>query len=280
MVHSKVVAQWQTRTCYATLYHVPVLISLSTPMPNRDPRTTPEYRRLVVLAAKDDAERQKTIRVAKVVTGDPGQRLAALTFDDGPHGEKTGDLLSVLRRLRVPSTFFVVGKMALRFPELIERIVLDGHELGNHTYNHYRLTQIPLTQVAGELNSTRDTLTGLVGSPTRLMRPPGGEYNEAIQKIIAREGYTNMLWTDDPADYKAGRTSEKITELVMRDITPGGIILLHSGLPATIAAVPGIVSRLRTQGYEFVTCSELIQRGNGLLHLQNHSARISLTAAT
>lgn len=280
MGHSKVVAQWQTRTCYATLYHVPVLISLSTPMPNRDPRTTPEYRRLVVLAAKDDAERQKTIRVTKVVTGDPGQRLAALTFDDGPHGEKTGDLLSVLRRLRVPSTFFVVGKMALRFPELIERIVLDGHELGNHTYNHYRLTQIPLTQVAGELNSTRDTLTGLVGSPTRLMRPPGGEYNEAIQKIIVREGYTNMLWTDDPADYKAGRTSEKVTELVMRDITPGGIILLHSGLPATVAAVPEIVSRLRSRGYEFVTCSELIQRGNGLLHLPRLPTYISRTAAT
>lgn len=225
-------------------------------------------------------ERQKGIRVTKVVTGDPGQRLAALTFDDGPHGEKTAELLTVLGRLKVPSTFFLVGKMALRYPELVERMVLEGHELGNHTYNHYRLPLIPLSEVAGELSRTREVLATIAGGPTRLFRPPGGEYNEQIQKIIAREGFTNMLWTDDPADYKVGRTAAKITELVLRDITPGGIILLHSGLPETTKAVPEMVSRLRDQGYSFVTCSELIQRGNGLLHLQNLTARISRTAAT
>jgi peptidoglycan-N-acetylglucosamine deacetylase len=246
-----------------------------SPMPNRDP----EYRRLLAVALQDDVERQKGIRVSRVITGDPSQRLAALTFDDGPHGEKTGDLLTVLRRLRVPATFFVVGKMALRYPDLIERMVLDGHELGNHTYNHYRLPQIPLSEVPGELNRTRDVLTGIVGAPTRLFRPPGGEYNDRIQKIIAQEGYTNMLWTDDPADYKLGRTATKITDLVMRDLTPGAIILLHSGLPETTKAVPEFVARIRAQGYTFVTSSELIQRGNGLLHLQNLPAHISRTAA-
>jgi peptidoglycan-N-acetylglucosamine deacetylase len=249
-------------------------------MPNRDPRTTPEYRRRILLAAHDDALRQKTIRVSKVITGDPGQRLAALTFDDGPHGEKTSELLNVLRRLKVRATFFVVGKMALRYPEVIEQLVLDGHELGNHTYNHHRLTQIPLGQVAGELNSTRDVLQSLVGYGTRLVRPPGGEYNPAIQKIIAEEGYTNVLWTDDPADYKKGRTAQQITELVMRDMTPGGIILLHSGLPQTVLAVPPLVVQLLNDGYHFVTCSELILRGNGLLHLQDQPLRISRTAAT
>ena len=248
-------------------------------MPKQDPRASPEYRRLVALAARDDVERQKGIRVTKVVTGDPNQRLAALTFDDGPHGWRTADLLTILKRLNVRATFFVVGKMAMRYPELIERIVLDGHELGNHTFNHYRLPTLPLSLVADELNRTRDVLTGIVGSPTRLFRPPGGEYNDAIQKLIAQEGYINMLWTDDPADYKPGRTGEKITELVMRDITPGGIILLHSGLIATMNAVPILVNRMRSQGYQFVTCSELIQRGNGLLHLQNLPARISRTAA-
>ena len=249
-------------------------------MPKQDPRASLEYRRHVALAAQDDAARQKGIRVTKVVTGDPGQRLAALTFDDGPHGQRTAELLTILQRLRVPATFFVVGKMVMRYPELIERMVLEGHELGNHTFNHYRLPLIPLGEVAEELNRTRDVLSGLVGSPTRLFRPPGGEYNDAIQKIIAREGYTTMLWTDDPADYKLGRTPQRISELILRDITPGGIILLHSGLPATMAALPEVVARLRDDGYSFVTCSELIQRGNGLLHLQNLAARISRTAAT
>lgn len=244
-----------------------------------DPRVTPEYRRLVQLAAQDDAERQKGIRLSKVLTGDPAQRYIALTFDDGPHGDKTVQLLEILKRLKVPSTFFVVGKMCLRYPELVERIVLDGHELGNHTYHHYRLPKIPLDQVVGELNRTRDLLTGIVGAPTKLFRPPGGEYNDAIQAIIAREGYSSILWTNDPADYKPGRTSEQLIQLIQRDMTPGGIILLHDGLPVTMNALPELVSRLRSQGYIFVTVSELIQKGGGLTHLRNLPTKISRTAA-
>lgn len=244
-----------------------------------NPRLTSEYRRLVQLAAQDDADRQKSIRADKIITGDPRQRYIALTFDDGPHGDKTVQLLEILRRLKLPATFFVVGKMALRYPELIERIVLDGHELGNHTYHHYRLPKIPLDQVLGELNRTRDLLTGMVGAPTRLFRPPGGEYNDAIQKIISKEGYSSILWTDDPADYKLGRTSEQLVQLVLRDITPGGIILLHDGLPVTMSSLPEMVSRLRAQNYQFVTVSELIQKGGGRDHQPAGLVKISRTAA-
>lgn len=254
-------------------YHI---MALKHPI---DPRSSSEYRRQVQLAVLDDVERQKGIRISKVLTGDPRQRYIALTFDDGPHGEKTVQLLEILKRLKVPSTFFVVGKMVLRYPELIERIVLEGHELGNHTYHHYRLPKIPVDQVVGELNRTRDLLTGIVGAPTKLFRPPGGEYNDTIQAIIAREGYSSILWTNDPADYKPGRTSEQLIQLVQRDITPGGIILLHDGLPATMNALPEMVSRLRSQGYVFVTVSELIQKGGGLTHLRTPTTKISRTAA-
>ena len=271
--------QWFFSSLKTTYHTMPA----RTPRPWKDPanpRLAPQYRRLIQLAVQDDTERQKSIRTDKIITGDPRQRYIALTFDDGPHGERTTQLLECLHRLKVPATFFVVGKMALRYPELIERIVLEGHELGNHTYHHYRLPQIPLDQVLGELNRTRDLLTGLVGAPTRLFRPPGGEYNEAIQKLIAKEGYSSILWTDDPADYKPGRTPEKLTQLVLRDITPGGIILLHDGMPITISALPEMISRLRGQGYQLVTVSELIQRGGGLDHLPRGSVKISLTSAT
>lgn len=235
------------------------------------------YRRSLELAQQDDVERQKGIRSLKIITGDPAQPYVALTFDDGPHGDRTLELLALLRRLSVPATFFVVGMEAQQQPQIIERMVLEGHELGNHTYHHYRLPKIPLADVAPELNSTRDILRSIVGQRTRLVRPPGGEYNAAIQRVIEQNGYANILWSDDPADYAQGRTANQIEAFIMRDITPGGIILLHDGVIATLAALPRFVQRIRAKGLQFVTVSELIQRGGGLLKVREH--RVSRTSA-
>ena len=236
------------------------------------------YRHLVELAAQDEYERERGIRLMKVITGDPTKKYIALTFDDGPHGIKTQKLLDLLHHLQVPATFFVVGMQAQKFPDLIAQIALGGHELGNHTFHHYRLPRIPLEEVPGELNATRDVLTSILGSPSRLFRPPGGEYTPEILHIVERNGYVTVLWTDDPADFKAGRTPEQIKSLVLRDLTPGGIILLHDGLPATWAALPDMVARMRAKGLVFVTVSELIQRGGGLRNVRE--IRVSRTSAT
>lgn len=227
------------------------------------------YRRLVEIAAQDDAERERGVRLLKVITGDPTKPYISLTFDDGPHGPRTIQLLDLLRRLGVPATFFVVGRQVARYPGIVQRMVVEGHEVANHTYNHYRLPRIPLEEVAGELNSTRDLLFSLLGIRVRLFRPPGGEYNPAILKIAEQNGYATILWTDDPADFATGRTPAQIEGFVKRDITPGGIILLHDGIPATWAALPNIVASLKAQGLIFVTVSELIQRGGGLLRVRN-----------
>jgi chitin deacetylase len=236
-----------------------------------------DYRRLVELALQDDVERERGIRALKVISGSPKLPFISLTFDDGPHGEKTLQLLDLLKKLNVPATFFVVGMQARRFPGIIERMALEGHEVGNHTYHHYRLPQIPLEEVAPEMNLTRDVLRSILGVRTRLLRPPGGEYNPAIQRLIEINGYANILWSDDPADYKLGRTPAEIETLVMRDITPGGIVLLHDGIKATFDALPRIVARLRAKKFIPVTVSELIQRGGGLLQVRE--VRISRTSA-
>jgi chitin deacetylase len=236
-----------------------------------------DYRRLVELALQDDVERERGIKALKVISGNPRLPYVSFTFDDGPHGEKTLQLLDLLKKLGVPATFFVVGMQARRFPGIIERMALEGHEVGNHTYHHYRLPQIPLEEVAPEINLTRDVLRSILGVRTRLIRPPGGEYNIAIQRIIEMNGYANILWSDDPADYKIGRTPAEIETLVMRDLTPGGIILLHDGIKATWDALPRIVARIRAKKMIPVTVSELIQRGGGLEKLRE--VRISRTSA-
>ena len=236
-----------------------------------------EYRRTLELAVQDNVERERGIKSLKVIAGDPKQPYVALTFDDGPHGDKTEKLLDRLKQLKVPATFFVVGMQAQRYPSLVERMVLEGHEVGNHTYHHYRLTQIPLDEVAMELNHTRAVLWRILGGRTRLMRPPGGEYNNTIQKIAEREGYANILWSDDPADYKVGRTAGQVTSFVMRDLTPGGIILLHDGIEATYDALPSMIAQIRARKLNLVTVSELIERGGGLLKVRDN--RISRTSA-
>ncbi|MES2459228.1 MAG: polysaccharide deacetylase family protein [Armatimonadota bacterium] len=245
---------------------------------NADKRFENGYRRLVEIAAQDDAERERGIRLLKVITGDPHLPYIALTFDDGPHGPRTAQLLDLLRRLVVPATFFLVGKQIALYPRLVQRMVLEGHEVGNHTYHHYRLPQIPLEEVAGELNATRDLVSSIIGARIRLFRPPGGEYNPEVQHIAEKNGYATILWTDDPADFVAGRTSAQIEGFVKRDMTPGGIILLHDGIPATMKALPDIVVSLRARGFIFVTVSELIQRGGGLLRVRNLRVHSRTTA--
>lgn len=229
------------------------------------------YRHLAEIAAQDAAERQKGIKLLRVVSGSPNLPYIALTFDDGPHGAKTTMLLDMLKQLHCPSTFFLVGSQARRYPSLVQRIAAEGHEIGNHTFSHYRLTRIPREEIADELNRTRDLLRAIVGAPSKLFRPPGGEYNPDILKIVEKNGYTTVLWTNDPADYKLHRTAADVQRLVMRDITPGGIILLHDGVRATLKALPGMVQSLREKGYIFVTVSGLIQRGGGLDLVKNIS---------
>ena len=132
----------------------------STPSspPERGEAVERAYRRLVELAAQDDAERQRGIKILKVITGDPSKPYVALTFDDGPHGQKTLELLSLLRRLSCPATFFLVGMQVKKYPEIVERMILEGHEVGNHTYHYYRLPKIPLEDIPYELNAARDAI--------------------------------------------------------------------------------------------------------------------------
>jgi peptidoglycan/xylan/chitin deacetylase (PgdA/CDA1 family) len=249
----------------------------ATAPPPRPEVVEGDYRKSVELALQDDVERERGIRSFKVISGDPKQPYVALTFDDGPHGDKTMLLLDTLKRLKCPATFFLVGMQARRYPGIVERMAMEGHEIGNHTYHHYRLPLIPLEEVATELNLCRDVLRSILGVRTRLVRPPGGEYNAAVQRIIELNGYANILWTDDPSDYKAGRTAKQIEGFVARDLTPGGIILLHSGVLPTVEALPNILANIRLRGLIPITVSELIQRGGGLLKISK--VRISQTSA-
>lgn len=189
----------------------------------------------------------------------PAGPWIALTFDDGPHAGKTEELLTLLKDEGVPATFFVVGKMVDRYPQLTQEIVRQGHELANHTYTHPRLTGIDDRLILEELGQTRKSIQAITGKETPFYRPPGGIYNRRTLLCASQAGYRMVLWSVLTRDV-AGVSQETIYKRIVTGATDGGVVLMHSGVPATVKALPGAIRELRRQGYQFVTVSEMMNR--------------------
>jgi len=188
-------------------------------------------------------------------------KLIALTFDDGPYPIFTPLLLDELHALRVPATFFLIGRDAREWPALTRRIVRDGNEVADHTYSHPDLDRESAVQVAAEILRGRDVLWVLTHDPAvrTLMRPPHGRYTLATLRTAQRLGYTVVLWTDDSGDWRV-MTPAEIEAHVFRYATAPEVLLLHSGKLATVEALPAIVRRFREAGYTFVTVGTLLDR--------------------
>jgi peptidoglycan/xylan/chitin deacetylase (PgdA/CDA1 family) len=185
----------------------------------------------------------------------------ALTFDDGPYPFYTPLLLHVLERSNVHATFFVVGRSAQEFPELVLRIIASGDEVGNHTFNHVALTKLSDQAIENQILSDGTLLRQFTGQPLSLFRPPHGRFNAHVVVIAHELGYHTIFWSDSPGDVKDIPPS-LIVKRVVGEATPGGIVLLHSGQYRTIEALPVIIDRLRKQGYRFVTVTQLLDAGD------------------
>lgn len=194
--------------------------------------------------------------VSKVPTND---KVVAITIDDGPHPKTTPEILAVLREKDVKVTFFVLGVNAQKNPKLVAQELLEGHEIGSHAYSHTRLVKLSEDKIDEELNQTERAIM-LIGPKPTLFRPPGGAYNSKVLSSIEHKGYTMILWSVDPDDWRRPSVDD-LVERVMANVKPGSIILLHDGqypLP-TPKALAIIIDRLRNEGYSLVTVSELLR---------------------
>ena len=195
----------------------------------------------------------------------------ALTFDDGPKGAVTAEMLDDLQRYGAHATFFVVGRMCQKYPELVSRIVSDGDELGNHTFNHFRLPTISLASVADELERTRRLVHQLTGQTLFLFRPPGGRTNAQVQTVVDSLGYTTVFWRLDSSELQPNMDANKVYHRVADNVRDGDIVLMHNGDPNILAALPRILENLSQRGYQFVTVSELMQL-NGAQPIEESTA--------
>ena len=209
------------------------------------------------LIAQDRAELRKGIRHHKFIQGNPRRKWLALTIDDGPHPDYTPQLLGILKKFNVKATFFLVGEMAERYPELVKAEFLAGHEIGNHTYNHVNLTKIPTEEAATEIEACGDVIQSITKLRPHLFRPPGGDYDNNVAEVAEALGYTTVLWSDNAGDWLS--PGEGVTEQkVLRRASNGGVILMHDGYQQTIEVLPRLLTILKKEGYEFVTVDQMM----------------------
>lgn len=189
--------------------------------------------------------------------------VVALTFDDGPSAETTPRILDTLRAEGVRATFFVLGKHAERHPELIERIVREGHELGNHGYDHGILAFAGATQVHQQLQRTERLLRRAGGPPVRVFRAPHGFRSPFVARTARRLGYLTCAWSAGVFD-TAKPGADVIVQRSTKALKPGAILLLHDAdgwgdddRSQTAEALPGIIAAAREREFAFLTMSEM-----------------------
>ena len=187
----------------------------------------------------------------------------ALTFDDGP-GRYTERLLDALKTYHAKATFFLIGKNAARYPELLKRMEAEGHAVGNHTYGHRTLTRLSAAGISNELDRCNAVFQSTLGHPGTLLRTPGGSHNETVRRIAGQKGMPVIGWSVDTRDW-ASRDTEKILEVAFGEngIRDGSIVLMHDIYETSVDAAEAILKRLHEEGYTFLTVPELLAERKG-----------------
>ncbi|MES2736019.1 MAG: polysaccharide deacetylase family protein [Verrucomicrobiota bacterium] len=186
------------------------------------------------------------------------EKVVAMTFDDGPHPTLTPKLLDILKARNIKCTFFVIGRSAKTYPNIIRRMIAEGHEVANHTWTHASLTSRSDAQIRTELQQSEDALVAAANYRPHLIRPPYGAINTRIKQLMFSEfGYSTIMWSVDPQDWRRPGVSV-VTSRLVNGAHPGAIMLAHDIHPPTIEAMPAMFDQLLAKGYQFVTVSQLL----------------------
>ena len=191
---------------------------------------------------------------------DTSKKMIALTFDDGPGYNKSSDkILDVLEKYGARATFFMVGKNAKDHPKNLKRKVELGCELGNHTWNHDHYGK---NVTASDIKKCSQAIYDVCGQYPTAFRSPGGNTTETIRKECKAENMPLYYWSLDTQDWKY-RDADKVYNAVMKHVEDGDIILMHEIYDSTAAAVEKLVPALIKEGYQLVTCEELVMAKTG-----------------
>lgn len=197
--------------------------------------------------------------------GTTTNRVVALTFDDGPNEPYTSEVLSILKREHVRATFFLIGERVQSEPSVAERIVADGHVVGNHSETHpFALAFDSPRRIQSEIDRAEQTIHKATGIYPRLFRSPQGLRSPWLMRIVAGDSLETVAWDVSAIDWNP-LSAKQLSDRIVSSVHPGAIILLHDGLnlvpsanrEVVVAGLASVIERLRADGYRFVTVPEL-----------------------
>lgn len=180
-------------------------------------------------------------------------RMIALTFDDGPSEQYTNRLLDILQKESVHVTFFVLGRNADRYPQILVREHREWHEIGNHSYSHTLFTKISTGAIQDQLYRTDRAIYRAIWEYPSIFRPPYGTTNTGV---LATLHMPAILWSIDSRDWQTHDVTHNIASIA--NAKDGDILIMHDIHESSIESVPEIIARLRARGFTFVTISELL----------------------
>ena len=195
--------------------------------------------------------------------GRRSERLAALTFDDGPDREHTPRVLDILARERVTATFFLIGRRAAQAPDVARRIVDEGHDLGNHTWSHRSLWLCGPRETEREIVEGHDAITRAAGNAPRFFRAPWGMTNLAVFPVLRRLATPCVFWTVQTEGQRAAGAARQL-RIAAERVKPGAIFDLHDadGVPGagerTVEVLPALIAALRRDGYTLAGLSDVL----------------------
>ena len=211
------------------------------------------------------------IYISKVEATVLREKQIALTFDDGPYGTPTTEVLNILKKENIHATFFLIGQNVEKYPEIVKAIIADGNTIANHSYNHPgNLPKMSLKEFNLELSKTEDAIFRATGLHPDLFRAPYGNTSPAMKKELLDDNYTLVGWNIDPADWNYSKSTPEIIEkIILAKVKNNSIILLHDGRDThidyprdnLIKALPIVIESLKKEGYTFVTIDKLLNKG-------------------
>ncbi|HVF76254.1 MAG TPA: polysaccharide deacetylase family protein [Acidimicrobiales bacterium] len=244
----------RTRALLAAAVVVVSFVAADTPPPADAARTTVDPHKVRWSRTRPDFIR--SVRTTRPVV--------ALSFDDGPGPEDTPRVLDLLRATGAKATFFVEGDAALGRPDLVRRMVEEGHEVANHTFSHPDLPPLDYDQVVDEVERASDAIRAAGVSEVPLFRPPRGMFDREAADAVRSTGHLTVGWDVCLEKYLARHDdNDTAVAATLARVKPGSIVLAHDGgIPdreRTVEALPALLRGLQGKGFEVVTVTELLR---------------------
>lgn len=189
------------------------------------------------------------------------EKKLAISFDAAWGDDFTIEILDILDKYDVKSTFFLVGFWVDKYPDHVKEIYKRGHDVGNHSTNHPYMSKLSEDEILKELNITGNKIQDLIKEKPILFRPPFGDYNNRLIDVCRDNGYYVIQWDVDSLDWKEMGV-QPVVDRVVRNVKDGSIVLFHNNAKYVLEYLPLIIDRLQDEGYEIVPISQLIYKDN------------------